>query len=120
MKFRLTKKRQLILNVLREHHHTLSAKDIHSLLPDIDLVTIYRTLDLLVKEQLIKEVHLGGNEAQYEYQHEHHHHAICADCEKVIHFTAPDKKIIKLLGLTDFEVDDIEVTVRGRHKNETD
>ncbi len=109
----MTKKRQAILDCLKQHHGTLSAKNIHAHVPDIDLVTIYRSLDLFVKERLIREVHLGTGEAQYEYQHEPHHHAVCTNCERVIHFTAPDKKIKELLGLTNFDVDEIEVTVRG-------
>lgn len=118
MTLRLTQKRQQILDVLKKQHGTLSASDIHTCLPEIDLVTIYRNLDLFVKEKLIKQVHLGGGEAQYEYQNEPHHHAVCTNCEKVIHFTAPDEKIKKLLGLEDFKVDEIEVTVRGLCKKE--
>ncbi len=117
MNIRITEKRQRILDTLKQNHGTLSASDIHSELLDIDLVTIYRNLDLFTKEKIIKQVHLGTGEAQYEYQLESHHHAVCTNCEKVIHFTAPDKKIKKLLGLEDFEVDEIEVTVRGICKN---
>ena len=119
MTIKLTQKRQQILDVLKKYPGTLSAADIHIKLPEIDLVTIYRNLDLFVSEKLIKRVHLGTDEAQYEYQHEPHHHAVCVECEKVIHFTAPDTKIKKLLGLEDFQVDEIEVTVRGicNHKN---
>ena len=43
-----------MLEVLKKHHGTLSAADIHSKLPEIDLVTIYRNLDLFVKEKMIK------------------------------------------------------------------
>lgn len=113
MTIKLTNKRLQILDVLKRCPDTLSAATIHTQLPEIDLVTIYRNLDLFVKERLIKKVHLGTDEAQYEYQDEPHHHAVCTDCKKVIHFTAPDKKIRKLLGLEDFQVDEIEVTVRG-------
>jgi len=113
MTITLTKKREQILDVLKNHSGTLSAAAIHTKLPEIDLVTIYRNLDLFVKEKMIKQIHLGTDEAQYEYQHEPHHHAVCIECEKVIHFTAPDAKIKKLLGLEDFQVDEIEVTVRG-------
>jgi len=113
MTIKLTEKRQQILDVLKKNHGTLSAAEIHKQLPDIDLVTIYRNLDLFTKEKIIKQVHLGTDEAQYEYQKVPHHHAVCIECEKVIHFTAPDAKIKKLLGLEDFQVDEIEVTVRG-------
>lgn len=114
MTIRLTEKRLRILNTLKAHSGTMSAADIHRLLSDIDLVTIYRNLELFTKEKLIKQFHLDSHEAVYEYQHEPHHHAICTECERVIHFTAPDAKIKQLLGIEDFEVDELEVTVRGR------
>lgn len=119
MALKLTQKRHRILDVLKQNHGTLSASDIHAQLPDIDLVTIYRNLDLFTKEKLIKQLRLSAGEAQYEYQQEPHHHAICTECEKVIHFTAPDEKIKKLLGLEDFDVDELEVTVKGlcHHKD---
>lgn len=113
MSIKLTTKRKEILAVLKNSHGTLSAADIHRKLSDIDLVTIYRNLDLFVKKKLIRKINLGTEEAQYEYQKEPHHHAVCTDCNKVLHFTAPDEKIKKLLGLEDFQVDEIEVTVKG-------
>ena len=114
MTIRLTKKRLGILKVLKQHHGTLSAQEIHKKIPHIDLVTVYRNLELFTQEKLIAEVHLGGNEMQYEYQKEPHHHAVCDSCHKVIHFKAPDKKIKKLLGLDDFVIEEIKVTVRGK------
>lgn len=119
MTIRLTKKRQQILSVLQQHNSTLSAAEIHHRLPDIDLVTIYRTLELFTKEKLIKQFHLTGSEAQYEHQAKPHHHAICTDCKKVIHFQASDKAVVKALGLNDFEISDIEVTVRGICKTDS-
>jgi Fe2+ or Zn2+ uptake regulation protein len=114
MTLKLTDKRKKILVLLQSQKKALSASAIHKMLPEIDLVTIYRNLDAFAKEKLIKRVSLGTDEALYEYQPEPHHHAICDDCERIIHFKAPDKKIIKLLGLEGFEVDELEVTVRGR------
>jgi len=119
MPIKLTTKRQAILETLKAHHGTMSAADIHATLPDMDLVTIYRTLDLFTKEKMIKQFHLTSGEAQYEHQSEPHHHAVCVTCEKVIHFKAPDAKLKQLLGIADFDVDEIEVTVKGsckRHK----
>ena len=118
MKIRMTEKRKRILNTLKRHHGALSASDLHTKLSDIDLVTIYRNLDLFTKEKLIKTFHLSSNETQYEYQPEPHHHAVCTKCEKVIHFTAPDKKIKKLLGLENFNIEELEVTVKGVCKHQ--
>lgn len=118
MTIKLTKKRTQILDVLKHNHGALSAKAVHNKLPEIDLVTIYRNLDLFAKEKLISKLRLSGTEAEYEYQDEPHHHAVCTECERIIHFTAPDKKIKQLLKIEDFDVDEIEVTVRGHcHHN---
>lgn len=121
MSVKLTAKRNRILKVLKKHSGTISAAGIHNKLPEIDLVTIYRNLDLFVKEKMIKKIHLGTEEAQYEYQSEPHHHAVCTDCNKVLHFTASEEKIKVLLEIEDFKVDEIELTVRGicTHKKQT-
>jgi Fe2+ or Zn2+ uptake regulation protein len=116
MKPRLTKKRQAILDTLKEHKAALSAAEVHQLVPDMDLATVYRNLEYFTKEKIIKKLQLGTLEARFEYQHEPHHHAVCGQCEKVIHFTAPNKKIIKLLGLEDFNIEELEITVRGSHQ----
>lgn len=113
MNRRYSKKREQILSVLKSAHSALSAHDIHTKLPALDLTTIYRNLEVFVHDNQVKKLLFGGKEALYEYQKQPHHHAVCTECERVIHFTAPDKKIMKLLGIEDFKVDELEVTVRG-------
>jgi Fur family ferric uptake transcriptional regulator/Fur family peroxide stress response transcriptional regulator len=113
MTIKLTKNRQKILDLLQSTEEALSAADIHARATDMDLATVYRTLDLFVKEKLIKQIHLKSGEALFEYQAKPHHHALCSECERVIHFTAPDEKIKQLLKIDDFDVDEIEVTVKG-------
>jgi Fe2+ or Zn2+ uptake regulation protein len=113
MNIKLTKKRQAILDTLKSNQEALSASELHALLPDLDLATIYRNLEYFTNEKLIKKLQLSSQESRFEYQHEPHHHAVCTECERVIHFTAPDAKIKKLLGIEDFQVDELEVTVRG-------
>jgi len=113
MKTRLTKKRQAILDVLKKQKKALSAAEIHELVSDVDLATIYRNLEHFTSEKIIKRVQLGSQEAHFEFQREPHHHAVCTECERVIHFMAPDEKIKKLLGIKEFQIDELEVTVRG-------
>jgi len=114
---RHSKKRELIRGVLESSHAALSASEIHAQLREVDLVTIYRNLELFVGEGTVKKLHLGGTEALYEFERHPHHHAVCTDCSKIIHFTAPDSKIKELLGLTDFNVEELELTVRGTCKH---
>lgn len=110
---RHSKKRDQILSVIKEAKTALSAGAIHARIPEIDKVTIYRNVDRFVSEGVVKALNFGGNETLYEYQHHPHHHAICTDCERVIHFAAQDEEIKKLLGLTDFQITEIAVTVKG-------
>lgn len=114
MGIRLTDKRKKILNLIKNNNGLLSASEIHNKLPKIDLVTIYRNLDLFSKENLIIKVQLGTGEFQYEYQKEPHHHAVCVDCKKVIHFSTNNEEIKKLLNLKDFKIDEIDLLVKGR------
>lgn len=118
MKKRNSKKREQILDVLKREHGALSASDLHIKLPDMNLTTIYRNLETFVESGEVRRLQLTGKEAQYEYAPEPHHHAVCSDCDRVIHFTAPNDQIKKLLGLKDFKIDELEVTVRGvcKHK----
>jgi len=110
---RITKQRKAILDALKAHKSALSAAEMHALLPNIDQVTIYRNLDYFCQQKLIKKVPLDTQEARYEYQREPHHHAVCTDCARVVHFTAPTEKIKKLLNLNDFKIDEVDVTVHG-------
>lgn len=115
---KITKKRQMILDVLKKCPGSLSAAAVHEHVPTIDLVTVYRNLDLFVKEKIIKQIYIGTGEAQYEYQHQPHHHAVCDNCGKVIHFKVSEEKLKRIFKVRGFTVDDIEVTVKGSCAND--
>lgn len=110
---RRSEKREQILETLRRTHSALSAAALHKKLPRIDLTTIYRNLEMFVQDGIVKKLNLNSEEAMYEYAEEAHHHAVCTDCDRVIHFSAPEEKIKDLLDLKDFNIDAIEITVRG-------
>ena len=54
----------------------------------VSKATVYRTLPLLVKAGLIKEVIHGEKHHHYEHIHDeqHHDHLICLKCGKIIEF----------------------------------
>lgn len=110
---RITKHRQEIIDLLEHSEEALSAADIFSALPHINLATIYRNLESFVLAGTITKLNLGGDEARYEVQHEPHHHAICDTCKKVIHFSVNDEELIKEFSLPGFAIKNIEVTLRG-------
>ncbi len=110
----LTPHRRTILDHLTHCGGTRSAAEVHAALPSINLVTVYRVLDYLVKAGLVKKFTLTDEEAVYEVQAEPHHHAICTECGKVLHFTTDDTELRKEFSLPGFRVDDLEVVLHGR------
>jgi Fe2+ or Zn2+ uptake regulation protein len=114
---RFSKKREDIRILLEEKDGALTAAAIHSALPHIDLVTIYRNLELFVSEGIIKKLHLDGSEATFEFQAHPHHHAVCSECERVVHFSVPEELLKSSMNIPDFEVTAIDLVVRGKCKH---
>lgn len=58
------------------------ASDIISSLPDVDRVTVYRTLDTLCELDIIHPTLVRSGAQYYElHTHDsHHHHAMCEGC----------------------------------------
>ena len=112
----ITPKRQIILDTLKKKHSTISARELALLLPNIDQATVYRNLDLFVKEGIINKYVFDGSESVYEFAEPNHHHAVCNDCDRVIHIHAPDEQVLELLGVKDFDVQSLQVVVRGTCK----
>jgi Fur family ferric uptake transcriptional regulator len=93
--WRLTPQRQTILqvfqNLARGKH--LSAEELHSMLQgegeQISLSTIYRTLKLMARMGLLRELELAEGHKHYELNQPypyHHHHLLCVRCNKTIEF----------------------------------
>lgn len=56
----------------------------------VDRVTVYRTIDLFRKLDMVQEIGMGRNrlfELSDTY-HAHHHHFVCAECSQVIDFNS--------------------------------
>jgi Fur family ferric uptake transcriptional regulator len=93
--WRLTPQRETILNVFQHlsRGKHLSAEDLYNLLEgegeQISLSTIYRTLKLMARLGILRELELAEGHKHYElnqpYPH-HHHHLICVRCNKTIEF----------------------------------
>ncbi len=77
--YKLTKPRQAILELLKKKKHPLTAAIIHKYLPHINLSSIYRTLNLLNKLNLIQKELINGI-SYYYLANSLHHHIICNHC----------------------------------------
>jgi Fur family ferric uptake transcriptional regulator len=91
------------------------AAEVRRTLPDVNVSTVYRTLELLVGLDLVVETRLEGVAAYYEVTPEPtHHHFVCTRCGKVGHFG--DELLAPVhdeLGRREFAVGQIQVTAFG-------
>lgn len=101
---RTNKYKEIILDLLKKHH-LLTVAEIHKAVKVADYSTVFRNIEILLKERLIKKVELGNKKVSYEVEHKKHDHFICNDCGRVESIIVP-RNFIK-----GKKVDDI--TVRG-------
>jgi len=89
---RYTKQRQEIWNELRSSNKHRDAEEIYITLNNqglkISRATVYRAIDVLVKNNLIDKLDIGDGRARFEYNDKslHHDHLICTSCGKIIEF----------------------------------
>ena len=64
---------------------------------DVSRATVYRTLDILVKYELIRKMDIGDGRIRYETKigHPHHDHMICVETGKIIEFVSDEVEAIQ-------------------------
>ncbi|MFC2061768.1 Fur family transcriptional regulator [Elusimicrobiota bacterium] len=78
--YKLTQPRIIVLDILEKNSDLMSAKDIFEKSGGkIDLASVYRSLNLFMKLEMIFEENIEG-ESYYYIAGEHHHHIICRSC----------------------------------------
>ena len=83
---RVTPIRKAVLKVLLANDEPMRVDDVHGLIDGVDLVTVYRTLELFVKIGLVRPVRFHEDSARYELSdavREHHHHHVCTVCGRI-------------------------------------
>ena len=87
--FRLTKQREVILQALSELDGHASVEQVHAqacrYCPELDLSTVYRTLEALCELRVLSCSDLGQGHVQFEVvAGAPHHHLICQGCGQVM------------------------------------
>jgi Fur family ferric uptake transcriptional regulator len=81
---RATPARRLLLGVLfRDGKHRTAedlAGEVQAEAPDVNISTIYRNLDELVRLGVVDRTHLGGGPAAYHLASATHGHLVCEQC----------------------------------------
>ena len=98
---RLTDQRLSIWKQMSNSKKHLDVENIFSQLRkkgiNVSRATIYRTLDVLVKNGLIRKMDLGNGHSLFEtkIKDEHHDHMICEDTGKIIEFFNQDLELLQ-------------------------
>ena len=109
--YKVTPQRLAVLGALAAEQHQ-SLGEIRARCPEVGLVTIYRTLDLLSEIGAVRRLDLGDG-PRYELAEDHHHHLICESCGSVSEFERCPLELRRLRGV-DFEISSHTLEIYGR------
>lgn len=92
---RLTKSRRVVMDIIANSSKALTPLEIYDLArqysPNLGLVTVYRTLEILERQDLIKRIHQSGNcHTVLPTVQGHQHVLICSRCGNATHFEGED------------------------------
>ena len=108
--YRMTKQRQVILDVIRATKEHPSADEVYVLvrgkLPRISLGTVYRNLEILTEQGEIQRLELSGTVKRYDWNPNRHYHIRCMNCGRVDDAPVPplDRIENELYGATVFTI----------------
>ena len=87
--YRLTPQRIMILSAIENSDSHISAEEIYAQIvakyPNVNISTVYRTLELLKRLGMVTETDLGEGRVRYHPAEKgHHHHVVCRECGAII------------------------------------
>ena len=89
---RYTPQRQEVWDEICATKEHRDAEDIYNSLrkrqTNVSRATVYRTIDILVKNNLVRRLDLGDGRSRFENKMgiAHHDHIVCLDCRKIVEF----------------------------------
>ena len=116
---RLTKQREVVLQVIRISEEHLTANEVFDkakqLLPSISFATVYNSLRYLKEASLIGEIGFGNGASRFDSLTSRHDHAICTKCGKLVdmEIDLPNEVVHLATKFSKFKVESIELTLRG-------
>lgn len=116
---RMTRPRRLILDCIHERGDHLTAEEIldhiHKRDPKINKSTVYRTLQLLEKNDCVFTTRANDRTLYHHAEKKHHYHLVCSRCGKIIECEEDIFSPVEwvLTGKYGFEPEFEHVTVSG-------
>ncbi len=79
-----SKQREIILNVLKQNPIHPTAEQVYQLVikthPNISKSTVYRNINLLAENGVIKKIAMASGPEKFDYMHKPHQHFVCTKC----------------------------------------
>jgi Fur family ferric uptake transcriptional regulator len=85
---RMTPQRRQVLDAIHDLGHA-TPEELAEAVPDVDVTTVYRTVELLEELGLVRHTHLGHGAPSYRPAEDEHVHIVCHRCGSVTDH-APD------------------------------
>jgi Fur family ferric uptake transcriptional regulator len=108
----MTRQRQAILEALKELPSHPTAEEVYNLvkkrLPRISLGTVYRNLDALVADGVVKKIDIAGSQRKFDIKQEPHYHVRCIRCGAV-----DDVSVKQTPSVEDMLIDPKGYEIRG-------
>jgi Fur family transcriptional regulator, peroxide stress response regulator len=123
---KITPQRISILEAIYKLNNHPTAENIlayiHDTHPNIATGTVYKVLDTLVENTLIKKVKTDADVMRYDGMVENHHHLYCSDCDLIEDYVDDEldellKEYFKKKKIPGFEIEDIVLQIRGSFNN---
>ena len=98
---------EMIMNYIKDTH------------PGIASATVYKVLDALVENQLIKRVKTDKDIMRYDGILENHHHLFCSESEEIKDYMNEEldqllAAFFKKNGRDDFKIEEIKLQINGK------
>lgn len=116
---RYSKQKEEVLKIVQKSCAHPDARDIHKevkkRIPNISLGTVYRNLNALSCEGLIKRVPLESGNDRYDKTLTNHNHITCVKCGKIcdVYVLLKDSEITKIENETGFKITDSNFNING-------
>ena len=106
-KLRMTKQRKAMLEEIKKSKSHPTADTIYDLvkkkIPGISLGTVYRNLEILSGEGLVRKMELAHTQRRYDGNIKNHYHVLCTECGRVDDLiTIGDDNVEELLGVRSY------------------
>ncbi|MCU0471893.1 MAG: transcriptional repressor [Bacteroidales bacterium] len=120
---KVTPQRIAILEAIIKLHNHPTAENIIDYIrnnhPNIATATVYKVLDALASNELIKKVKTERDVMRYDAVIENHHHLYCSESDRIEDYTDNElnellEKYFETKGIPDFKIEDIKLQIIGK------